>query len=265
MSIYHKEEPAYFDKAMQSIWDEQTEKPSEIILVLDGPLNRELYRAINKWKGVLDDVLKITRLDKNSGLAIALNTGLKKCQYEYIARMDTDDISNEKRFESQLSFLEKNPNIDIVGTYVSEIDENGEEIKPLVKFPLTHNLLYRFFSKRDPVAHPSVMFRRSFFDKSGPYPVDVLLAEDTLLWYKGFLNNCNFANIPYIGLKFRRSSNFYDRRADKKKSINLLQYRINTINKELGYNYLANIYAIAYFLISISPKYVKKIMYELFR
>ena len=179
--------------------------------------------------------------------------------------MDTDDISNEKRFESQLFFLEQNPNIDIVGTYLSEIDENDQEIKSLVKFPLTHDLLYLSFSKRDPVAHPSVMFRRSFFIKSGNYPTDILLAEDTLLWYKGFLNDCNFANISYIGLKFRRSSKFYDRRADKKKSFSLLKYRINIINKELGYGYFANIYAMVYFFISISPKQVKKILYELFR
>ena len=109
------------------------------------------------------------------------------------------------------------------------------------------------------------MFRKTFFDKAGRYSKEVALAEDTLLWYQAFLNNCRLANVDYIGLKFRRSSDFYKRRANWKKTIGLLKFRLFHIKRDLNYGIKADIYAIAYFLMSISPSFVKKILYKLFR
>ena len=77
MSIYHKEEAKYFNRAMQSIWDEQSVKPNEIVLVQDGKLTDELYRFIDEWKNKLVDVLKIIPLEQNVGLGDALNAGIK--------------------------------------------------------------------------------------------------------------------------------------------------------------------------------------------
>ena len=109
------------------------------------------------------------------------------------------------------------------------------------------------------------MFRRRFFEKGAKYLSSLVMAEDTLLWYQGFLNNCKLANIDYIGLKFRRSSDFYKRRANWKKTIGLLKFRLFHINRDLNYGIKADIYAIAYFLMSISPSFVKKLLYKLFR
>lgn len=69
----------------------------------------------------------------------------------------------------------------------------------------------------------------------------------------------------YIGLKFRRSSDFYKRRANWKKTIGLLKFRLFHINRDLNYGIKADIYAITYFLMSISPSFVKKLLYKLFR
>jgi glycosyltransferase involved in cell wall biosynthesis len=265
MSIYHKEKAEYFNRAMQSIWDDQTIKPTEIVLVEDGKLTDELYEIIGTWKSKLKCILKTIPLKQNIGLALALNEGLKYCNYDFIVRMDTDDISTPQRFEKQLEFLEKNPEIDVVGTYIREIDENENIVKELVKFPLTHSELYTFFSKRDPLAHPTTIFRRSFFDKTGNYRTDLHLAEDTLLWYDGFLSGCKFANIDYVGLNFRRTSDFYKRRANIQKSIGLLKYRLFNINRKLNYGIKADIFAIAYFAISIAPSFIKKILYNKLR
>ena len=265
MSIYHKEKAEYFNKAMQSIWDEQTIKPNEIVLVQDGKLTEELYSSIKYWQEKLGNTFKTIPLEKNVGLGDALNTGLKECSYELIARMDTDDISTPQRFEKQIDFLEKNKNIDVVGTYIREIDENENVVKELVKFPLTHEELKTFFSKRDPLAHPTTMFRKSYFEKAGSYRSDLHLAEDTLLWYYGFINDCKFANIDYIGLNFRRTTDFYKRRGDIKKSIGLLKYRLLNINRKLNYGIKADLYAIAYFMISISPSFIKKLVYKILR
>ena len=105
MSIYHKEDVAYFHEAMESIWSNQTTKPSEIVLVKDGPLTPGLDKAIQLWESKLASILKIVQLDKNVGLGAALNEGLLHCSYELVARMDTDDISYPSRFEKQLALM----------------------------------------------------------------------------------------------------------------------------------------------------------------
>lgn len=265
MSIYYKESPIYFNQAMESIWDQQTLKPDQIVLVEDGPLTPELYDVIGEWKNKLNGILDIVTLEKNVGLASALNEGLRYAKGNFIARMDTDDIAEPERFQKQVEFLQKYSDIDVVGCWISEIDENNQVINEKVEYPQVHEELYQFFEKRDPLAHPTVMFRRSFFEKAGIYSTNVTLAEDTLLWYKGFLQGCRFANINYIGLKFRRSSDFYQRRANWNKSVGLLKYRLFHINRDLHYGIKADIYAIAYFLMSISPSFVKKLLYKLFR
>ncbi|BFU60221.1 MULTISPECIES: glycosyltransferase [Rodentibacter] len=265
MSIYHKEKSEYFNQAMESIWTNQTLKPDEIVLVQDGPLTTELEFAISEWKSTLKDKLKTIPLEKNVGLGNALSVGLKECSGDFIARMDTDDIAMPERFEKQIAFLKNNPSIDVVGCFIEEINEKNEIIKDVVSYPLSHKELYNFFSKRDPIAHPTCMFRRSFFEKGVKYLSDLTMAEDTLLWYQGFLNNCKFANINYVGLKFRRSSDFYKRRANWKKNIGLLKFRLFHINRDLNYGIKADFYAIAYFMMSISPSFVKRLLYKLFR
>lgn len=265
MSLYNKENPIYFENAMQSIWNNQIKKPNEIVLVLDGPLTKDLYYIVNRWKNNLKEILNVIVIKENIGLALALNEGLKHCSYEYIARMDTDDISTSNRFYDQIEFFKQNINIDVCGMFICEINENNEIIKDVVEYPIFHNELFRFFQKRVPFAHPTVMFKKCYFEKAGYYENTIKNEEDTLLWYKGFLNNCKFQNIPTIGLKYRRSSDFYKRRSDLSKSLGLLKYRIMEINKNLHYGMISNFYAFIYFLLMISPLIIKKLVYKLCR
>ncbi len=265
LSIYHKENPEYFNQAMESIWDNQTLKPDEIVLVKDGPLTEGLDKVIDFWQEKLDNVLKVVALPKNLGTGGAKKIGVENCTGDYIAVVDTDDICMPERFERQVDFLQKNKEIDAVGTWLSEINNDGEVIKEVVKYPLTNDELFNFFKKRDAIAHPTAMLRREFFEKAGNYRSDLHLAEDTLLWYYGFKNNCKIANISYIGLLFRRDEGVYYRRSNWKKSIGLLKFRLSKINRDLHYGIMADIYAIAYFLISVSPSFVKKIAYKIFR
>ena len=68
MSIYKSEKPSNFDEAMRSIWVNQSLRPSQIVLVLDGPLTPELYECVSKWKETLGKLLDLVKLPKNSGL-----------------------------------------------------------------------------------------------------------------------------------------------------------------------------------------------------
>jgi glycosyltransferase involved in cell wall biosynthesis len=265
ISVYKRENPVFLDKAIESIWDYQTLRPDEIVLIKDGELTSELEFIINKWVVLIGTSLKIIELRQNVGLALALNEGLKSCNFEYIARMDSDDISTPDRFKEQQLFLDANPLIDVVGTYICEIDENDYLLKDVVKLPLFHDDLLCFFKKRNPLIHPSTMFRRSFFDKAGVYSNELMLAEDFHLWYKGFLAGCIYANIPIIGLEFRRTRDFYLRRRGLKKIYGLLIFRITKCNRDLKLGISADLYALIYFFIQLSPRFIKRYMYNLLR
>ena len=159
MSIYKKEEPKYFNRAMQSIWDEQTVKPDEIVLVQDGTLTDGLHKAIDEKKEKIGEVFKTVPLEKNVGLGDALNAGIKHCSYELIARMDTDDISIPNRFEKQLKAFENN-DIDICSSWVSEFDSDENEIILYRKLPEKHNEIIVYSKMRSPINHPAVMYKK---------------------------------------------------------------------------------------------------------
>jgi len=262
MSIYKKENPMYFDKALKSIWDEQVLKPDEIILVKDGKLTDELEKIIKKWENKIPNILKVVGYEDNRGLGYALNYGLKYCNGEYIARMDTDDIALPQRFKKQIEFLKKNRDIDVVGSYIQIIDENNNK-KEIIKYPLTHKELFKFFKKRDPLAHPSVMFKKSFFEKVKGYPLE-RKNQDTLLWAEGFFNGCKFANINKVLLLFRQTDETMNKRGNIKTLIRFLKLRMY-VNKKLKYGLDAYIYNFGYFLLQLMPNSIKNYFYKKLR
>ena len=92
MSVYCKEKPEFFDRALASIYD-QTVKADEWVIVKDGPITAELEEVIDKYAAYPDITIKQVQLETNMGLGLALAHGVPECSNELIARMDTDDIS----------------------------------------------------------------------------------------------------------------------------------------------------------------------------
>lgn len=214
MSIYHKENSEYFDRTMQSIWNEQSVKPDEIVLVQDGKLTDDLYIIIEKWKIILGDILKIIPLKQNVGLGNALNIGLKECSYDLVARMDTDDICMPNRFEKQINFFENN-DVDIIGSYCIEIDED-ENRENLRKMPLNHQDIYdNLFT--NPFIHPSMMFKKSIIEKVSGYDKILTRRQDYDLWFKCAKAGAKFANIDEPLLLYRFTNDTH-----KKQNLNLM-------------------------------------------
>lgn len=265
MSVYAKENPIYFDRCMHSIWTWQFLKPDQIVLIKDGPLSRELESVVDKWINLIPNTLLVIKLNENQGLAKALNVALAAATGDYIARMDTDDISTPDRFSKQVNFLSINKSIDVVGSQISEIDENEKIIKDIVRYPTNHDELLLFFTKRDPIAHPSAMFKKSFFEKAGMYNEGWRLCQDTYLWFMGFKSGCKFANLDSVCLRYRRSESFYTRRSNLAKATNLLRERLFTINRQLGFSIFSDIYAVLYFLMSLMPANFKRLVYQRLR
>ena len=105
MSVYKNDSPEYFDVALASITTEQTIKPSEIVLIVDGPVPDEVNSVIVKYETLYPDMFQVVRLEQNGGLGNALRLAVERANNELIARMDSDDISRCMRCEKQLEIF----------------------------------------------------------------------------------------------------------------------------------------------------------------
>lgn len=134
MSVYNGDKPIFLEEALSSI-QAQNRKADSIVLVADGPLNKEIESVICRFEKILK--LIFVRLEANIGLGGALNEGLQYCEGDFIARMDSDDICHPERFEKQLAFFEENPEIDVIGSFVREVDLSGN-LGKLRKMPVSN-------------------------------------------------------------------------------------------------------------------------------
>lgn len=265
LPVYVKDSPVYFRLAIESIL-QQTYDLVHIYVGVDGPVEASLNEVLCQYES--GPKISIIRFEKNRGLAKVLNDLLAECiaeGAEYIARMDADDISLPDRFEKQLAFLREHPEIDVVGGAIEEIDENGNSRNKIIEYPLTPETCREFFQKRNPMAHPTVMFRRRFFDKIGRfYETNVMFNEDVWLWHDGLKHNAQLANLLDVVLLFRVTGSLYQRRGGYQLARKKLVDRLK-INKSLGYGFMANMAAYAMFMIAIVPAWVRKIAYRVLR
>ncbi len=258
MSVYNKETPSFFDNALESLYF-QTKKADEVVLVEDGPLTEELYSIIEKWREKL--FVKSVRLENNGGLGIALQKGLKNCSYGIVARVDTDDINKKDRFEKQIAFLEKNMNVDIIGSWISEFEEEENNIYAYRHLPISYTEINKFAKKRNPLNHMTVMFKKQSVIDVGGYK-SFLGFEDFYLWARMLNNNAIFANIPEVLVNVRGGTAMLARRQgfNYAKNEYLFQkelYKIKFLSKmELVRNILYRI------PIRLSPRFVIKIIYK---
>ncbi|EJG0480643.1 glycosyltransferase [Vibrio alginolyticus] len=192
MSLYDKEFPTYLNECFTSL-SRQTLQANEIILVFDGPIREELRLVVNRWKQKLNII--VVELPENKGLANALNIGLEHCSFDYVARMDTDDICASDRFSKQMNFMKRNPNVDICGTWATDIDEVGNKTG-IRKVPTEHHFIRKYIWAC-PFIHPSVIFKKASIEKCGSYRIDAPHRQDDYdLWIRCNELNLEFANIP---------------------------------------------------------------------
>lgn len=246
----------------------QTYRNIHLYIGVDGPVGEDLHKCLKLLEQQTQ--VSVVWYPENRGLACVLNDLLDICfkeGYVYIARMDADDISLTDRFEKQMVYLEMHPEIDVVGGAIDEIDENGNSRKKTIVYPEGTEECREFFSKRNPHAHPAVLFRKSFFDKlkGKKYRPEYRQNQDTMLWYDGMMAGTQHANIPDVVLKFRMTNAMFRKRRNgwafaKKQFTDRLM-----INKGLGYGWKADVYGFAMFCLLVSPVWVKKIAYRVLR
>lgn len=209
MSVYIKEKPEYLKEAIDSILN-QTVKTDDFVIVCDGPLNEGLDKVIADYVTTYSGLFNVYRLEKNMGLAKALNNGILQCKNEIIARMDSDDVSAPNRMEEQLAAMSEQ-NADIVGSNIIEFVGNISNTRNTREVPRSNADIIRFAKKRSPFNHPSVMYKKSAVVAAGFYE-DYRYFEDYNLWvtmlHKGFKGYNIQKNLLYM----RAGEDMYKRR-----------------------------------------------------
>ena len=193
---------AYLEDAIKSVLA-QTFQEWELILVDDGSSDGSL--DIAKKYEQLDSRVRVISDGLNKKLPTRLNEIIKEAKFDYIARMDADDIMHPQRLEKQLSFLEDNKKYDLVSSGLISIDNQNE-----VKGFRCVCQLYDNFSKPSlsyPVVHPSVMARKSWYLRN-QYSERYPRAEDFELWTRSIINNdFRMAVLPDLLLYYREEGN----------------------------------------------------------
>jgi glycosyltransferase involved in cell wall biosynthesis len=192
LPVYNAE--LYLKEAIDSILN-QTLSDFEFIIFNDGSTDRtdEIIRSYN------DERIVYKKKQENAGYLNLLNEGLDLAQGKYIARMDADDISLPNRFKEQFSFLEKNPDVGICGSWIESIGDKTGFVKRPVSFS---EIQYNFFFGC-PLTHPTVMMRNEALKKFDlRYNAKYYYAED-----HEFFLRCSFhfklVNLPMVLLKYR--------------------------------------------------------------
>uniref|UniRef100_UPI003FEF45F5 glycosyltransferase n=1 Tax=Eubacterium sp. TaxID=142586 RepID=UPI003FEF45F5 len=213
MSVYKNDNPIFFDRALQSITENQKVMPTEIVIIVDGPVDEKINAVIEKYSEKYGN-LNVIRLDKNAGLGNALKLAIENAKYELIARMDSDDVSAPNRFEQQLEIMTKNSAVDIVGGDISEFIGDENNIVAKRKVPILDKEIKEYLKTRCPFNHMTVMYKRSAVLKSGNY-IDLFYNEDYWLWIRMVENNCIMANTGTILVNARVGEDMYKRRGGK--------------------------------------------------
>lgn len=263
MSVYKNDDPDFLKLALESIYDKQIVKPDEIVVVFDGPLNDNLYSVLNNFRIGKENIVKYYPQEINKGLGEALRIGSEYCTGDYIFRMDSDDISDSRRFEKQILYVENHPEIDVVGTDIAEFNYSLDEKNMRVRAcPSNHEDIVKMGKKRNPMNHVSVCMKRSSLEKCGGYQT-LLLLEDYYLWLHMIGAGCKLANINE-SLVYVRVGNGFDSKRGSKERINgwrvLQEYmiKIGMIDKKRA---IFNMISINIFV--KTPSWLKKYLYSI--
>ncbi|WP_314795842.1 glycosyltransferase [uncultured Selenomonas sp.] len=260
MSVYIKETKENFKECMDSLLA-QTVMPMEIVVVKDGPISQVLETSLREYQHDYPNMIRVVGYEENRGLGYALAYGIKACRYELIARMDTDDIARNDRFEKQLAEFEADEELMICGSHIVEFIKDKAVVKDRRCVPLEDQEIRRRGKLRDPFNHVTVMFRKSMVLQAGNYE-SCLSMEDSVLWAKMLqLPNGHVKNIDDYLVYVRADEDMIERRGGL---WYLKRYMVGRKRMwELGYIGAAQYYfsIFAQFLVAIMPLKLRNIVF----
>lgn len=208
MCVYKNDNPKHFKVAIESIIN-QTRKPDEVVLVVDGPIPEALDTEIKNYED--ESFFRMIRLNKNVGHGNARRAGLENCTNELIALMDADDISVADRFEKQLRCFKENQSISVVGGNIKEFIGSVDNIIGVREVPQNDVDIKKYMKKRCPFNQMTVMLKYSDVEAAGGY-IDLYCEEDYYLWIRMYQKKATFKNLEDSLVLVRVGNEMYQRR-----------------------------------------------------
>ena len=237
MSVYNGDR--YLKACIDSIL-QQTFQDFEFIIVNDGSTDAtatilDEYRRRDRRTHIIEQ--------KNSGVGQAIARGLQLARGRYIARMDADDISLPSRFATQIIYLEKHQQVDILGSQAQLIDESGELIG-ITPLPVSSHMIKWTLHFFNCIFQPTVMIRRSLSERLALYNPKFAITEDYDLWIRAS-QVTEIVNLPWPLLQNRiwKESLRSTRKQELEKiATGLLQQLLSqTIGREIDYQSVENL------------------------
>jgi len=264
MSVYKNDNAEFLSRALTSIYDEQTLKPEEIVVVFDGPLTDELYEVLDKFRIGKEDIVFYFPQETNRGLGAALMIGSEKCTGDYIFRMDSDDISAPQRFEKQFEYVKAHPEIDVLGADIAEFySDPNEADKRFRVCPPTHDEIIKMGKKRNPMNHVTVCMKRDALSRCGGYET-LLLLEDYYLWLKMMAAGCVFGNINEALVYVRIGNGFHTKRGSRIRIKGWKYLQKYMLEKRMINRWEAFMNMVYIRVFTYCPGWLKKIVYDRF-
>lgn len=240
ISCYKNDSPKDFETAFLSIYN-QTVRPDEIIITVDGPIPLELEQVVSRFERECQAV--ILRSAQNNGQGMAHALAVSHAKYDYIAIMDADDISVSDRFEKQLAVIAEHPEIDVIGGQIDEFIGSPENVVGIRSVPLEDHMVKRYLRRRCPFNHVTILMNTHTVKEAGNYQ-DWHYNEDYFLYCRMLEKGAVFCNLPDTLVHVRVGEEMYRRRGGWKyfksearlqgwmlrhKIISLPQYCVNVL------------------------------------
>ena len=266
MSVYKNDDAEQLLRAIQSVTIDQTLKPDQLVLVKDGPVMEAIDINIQKIQSILNDIgieFTVISKDVNAGLAAALNTGLEYCKYDYVARMDADDISLPHRFELQFDYLSNHQEISILGTSINEFEDENEDSNQFRLTPCDHNKIVDMMKTRNAMNHMTVVYRKSDVLKLGGYSENFGKLEDYKLWIDAIIAGFQLHNLPDVLVRARVGNGFIERRSSTREiqDWDMLQSYLKNAKLIGNFKAIKNKLYIRIFI--YMPSWIKRIAYKM--
>ena len=239
----HNTNPEWLRLSVESIRN-QTFNEIEIILIDDGSTDIGTIEELQKMDGI--DRTRVITLKENQGISGALNAGLYAAKFDIIARMDSDDIAVPERFQKQFDYLQKNPEVDMVGSDFDYLVLHEGQWQPANQRTYHPSIITREVAKNSLwfVNHPTVMFKKTAVLELGGYDTSLKgFAEDYELWIRMIANDKIIHNINDVDLMYRWNPTSYVQQTLKNENHefqlnlqkSLANFKINTEKSYIEY------------------------------
>ena len=210
MAVYAGDDESFVRPAYDSVTRDQELPPTRVMVVRDGPVGDDVAGWLKEIS--TDPKVEIVALEKNVGLAGALNTGLKHITTDIVARADSDDISLPQRFALQIPLISSG--YDLVGSAIAEFTDDPKHPEIVRPVKTTQAEIARQARLESPFHHPTVVFRKQAVEDAGGYP-ELKQMEDYPLWAAMLMNGAKVTNLDQVLVHYRVGAGAFARRGGK--------------------------------------------------